>query len=327
MALLIVVFLFSSRRYIPDVHQYMPELQIYDAVPNLTESEVPSGYTALDPLSKSDSRTTFTLSHVYVLTVGTERSQYFEPLLNHLNLEFEIFQADLLRDSLMSSVEDIKHWANTTPDREKVHDLTEDALRGRVGCTLGHRGMWQDMVDHDYETALFMEDDIDVDTNIESLLSTALEQIPQQWQILFLGHCGVRWTETQNGTIPQDGRIWHQLSRSGCSHGYILKRSAAEILLTRNEFKGLEQLQTPWDVHLAHLISDGVFRAAYGFSPVLITQRPRSFSHPSLVTGEGKSSEPSKGDGVERGWRYRSRFPKKSSAAYLAGVSYWHDLT
>lgn len=265
--------------------------------------------------------------HIYVLTVGTEREKYFQPMLDYLNAEYEVFQGALDSDpGMRNKLNTVLAWRNSTENKAKVRDISESDLVGKVGCTLGHRAMWQDMVDKGYSTAIFLEDDVDININFESIIADALENIPEDWDAIYPGHCGSFWVATNNNTVPQDGQAWHQLSRASCTHSYILKRETAQSLLAMEHFKEPELMQTPLDVHLAHLISGGVLPKVYGFSPVIVIQRPRAFDQPSLVSHGDISLERPRGDGVERGWRYRDRIPKNESAAYLAGVSYWHDL-
>lgn len=60
-----------------------------------------------------------------------------------------------------------------------------------------HTSMWRHMLDRGEKTALFLEDDVDFEWDFERLWLNALRVLPQDWEIVFLGHC---WARTRNST-------------------------------------------------------------------------------------------------------------------------------
>lgn len=278
-----------------------------------------------DLVLNSAHKSTFQFSHVYVLSGSTSRLDYIRPVLDRVNLEYEVFPGPAPDDRRVQEIWDaIESWKLTTTETRKIQQVPVKQLRGRLGCTVGHVAMWKDMVAHNYSTALFLEDDIDVRINIEALLEESLKAIPDNWQALYPGYCSTRWTATGNGTAPTmaNGKIWSRLSRAACTHSYVLKQGTAQMLVNRTEFSYPPNMQTPVDVHLAHMISDGVIANVYGYIPPLTQERPRSVSNPSLVSFINFTYD---SNGLHRGDQYLDRLPKDTSAAYQAGVSYWHD--
>lgn len=280
-------------------------------------------------ISSDSQKTRLSLGHIYLLTssLSQEREKYFRPVLDQINLDYEVCHGLSAPDKVLKDkVEEIKRWSSSTNDQHKVVAVEESELVGRVGCTLGHRAMWQSMVDNNYDTALFLEDDIDVVLDLEAQFTSAFATIPDDWAAIYLGYCAPYWTETRSNVPPDDGRQWHTLKRAVCGHAYVLKKQTAEILLNATRFTSPEFMQVPWDVHMGHLIFIRTIYKAYGFAPVLVTQRPRSSLHPSLINKIGGKLETSDIDVVEKDWRYHGKFPKNCSAAFRAGVSYWHSL-
>lgn len=61
--------------------------------------------------------------------------------------------------------------------------------RGMIGCALSHKKIWQTVLNSNLENAIIMEDDIRILDDYEGILKNAMDQLPQDWDILLLG-CG-----------------------------------------------------------------------------------------------------------------------------------------
>lgn len=291
-------------------------------------------FTSLRSLRKGRP-TKLGLDHIYIISADAARSDYFVPMLDFLNLDYEIFQGYTTSDkTLLDVLSRVLSWRSA--QSHEVNNWAEGAseaqIAARIGCSASHIAVWKDMIRNGYESALIMEDDIDINSNIASEFPAILDALPQNWDMLYPGWCSVRWAPDKSFETPEtdEGAPFHQLIRSACGHGYVLRLSTAHKFVAHSAIRE-PTYDTPWDVHVAHFVGDGVIQNVFGFIPQLIQQRPRSLKRPSLIstaeelqmnTTETFTSE----DVVERGWRFRDAFGKNSSAAYQAGVSYWHDL-
>lgn len=272
-------------------------------------------------------KTTLGLDHICVLILGTERQGYFQPVLDQVNFDYEIFRADQSSKRIPELTTNIREWqALETTDKKKVLEMKEKDMPGIVGCTLGHRAMWQDMMDNDYETVMLSEDDADIDINIETILAELMQEIPDDWDALYPGYCGHRWMDTKNGTSPEDGQRWHRMYRAICGHSYKLRRNTTRTLMESDLFTSPEHMQRPWDMHMADMMpKHKLVNNVYGFDPQLVRQRPKSAKHPSLVELANSTGVKEVRDEVYMDWRFKTMFDKEDSAAYRAGVFYWHD--
>ncbi len=147
---------------------------------------------------------------------------------------------------------------------------------GHIACSLSHRNLYQQMVDHGYRNALILEDDAQpIDANLP-LLANTLAELPPNWELLYLGyinhekpiprikklfyralftvwhHHAYRWRAKDVETLYPRAFSPH-LYRAGyhdCTHAYALSQAAAQKLL---------KAQTPIsycaDSALTHLIT------------------------------------------------------------------------
>lgn len=82
--------------------------------------------------------------------------------------------------------------------RDKLSDHVETASHyqltsGVIACFHSHIRMWQDMVSKGYRTALIMEDDVDLEWDMDRLVPNAMRALPEDWDIVYLGHC---WSQS-----------------------------------------------------------------------------------------------------------------------------------
>ena len=55
------------------------------------------------------------------------------------------------------------------------------------GCTLSHISIWNKIKENNYKYTIVMEDDVIIPKNLFSKLDLYLKQLPEDWDILFLG--------------------------------------------------------------------------------------------------------------------------------------------
>lgn len=101
----------------------------------------------------------------------------------------------------MNSIDTSKLHSNaTTKDiQAKLFDPIEtysgfQISAGTIACFHSHIQIWHDIVAKDYGSALIMEDDIDLEWDMDRLVPNILRALPEDWDIVYLGHC---WTEAE----------------------------------------------------------------------------------------------------------------------------------
>lgn len=64
-----------------------------------------------------------------------------------------------------------------------------------IACWHSHTQMWLRMLERNERTALFLEDDIDIEWDFERLWLNVERRLPADWDIVHLGHC---WGNTKS---------------------------------------------------------------------------------------------------------------------------------
>lgn len=131
-----------------------------------------------------------TFDNIYIISLerSKERHSVFKERLK--GLDYEIFWGvdgqklnieNLIKENLYDSdrAKQIKKNLKVAP-----HDLSKSIL----GCALSHVGVYKDAVKNGYEKVLIMEDDITVDHGKGAFLSKSLQELPPDWELLYLGY-------------------------------------------------------------------------------------------------------------------------------------------
>lgn len=67
-----------------------------------------------------------------------------------------------------------------------------------LACWHSHTSMWRKMLAKGESSALFLEDDVDIEWDIDRLWPNAHRVLPDDWDMVFLGHC---WGRTRSRTL------------------------------------------------------------------------------------------------------------------------------
>lgn len=127
---------------------------------------------------------------------------------------------------------------------------------GEIACSLSHRNFYELMIEKGWERALILEDDAVPLYKDLHQLKTALEELPDDWELVYLGYLKhekvtgglktkqffykigaalglMKWSSTMiKNFLPRT--YSKHLKRAGfhdCTHAYAISRSAAEKLL------------------------------------------------------------------------------------------------
>lgn len=121
-------------------------------------------------------------SNVYVINMDkdTERMKTVSNTLNTNNITFERFSA--VNGAQLDQSERDKYLT-------KFCDLM--VPNSVIGCAISHYKLWQKVVDENLDNVLIFEDDIFFIDNYEDVLKPALDQLPTNWDIFYLGCTGL----------------------------------------------------------------------------------------------------------------------------------------
>ncbi|RHZ82882.1 hypothetical protein Glove_103g141 [Diversispora epigaea] len=146
-------------------------------------------------------------------------------------------------------------------------------------CYASHYRTYELVVSNNYQSALILEDDIDFEVDIKDFLNIVQPFLPDDWEMFYLGNCGV---DTSN-TIYYHGKVYGTdfvLAKSfspACTHAYAVSLRGAQNLL-----KILVNISKPVDLALIDLIhTDKIF--SLSLLPSIISQW-KSYDNPSDVS-------------------------------------------
>jgi GR25 family glycosyltransferase involved in LPS biosynthesis len=71
------------------------------------------------------------------------------------------------------------------PARDKLFGM--DLTPGAVGCALGHRAIWQRIVERRLRCALILEDDVEFHPAMARTFAERWRHVPPDWQLVYLG--------------------------------------------------------------------------------------------------------------------------------------------
>lgn len=69
-----------------------------------------------------------------------------------------------------------------------VRQVFKELNTGEIACSLSHRNIYQAMIDNKWNRILILEDDVVPDYNTLPLLFGAVKELPDNWELLYLGY-------------------------------------------------------------------------------------------------------------------------------------------
>lgn len=103
--------------------------------------------------------------------------------------------------------------------------------KGAAGCALSHRKCWENILIHNHERVLILEDDIRFDKDFNEKLNTYLYQI-QDYDILYIGFHEARESTKYNEILKSPGEVVFGL------FGYIVNKRVVQKLLDMFPIQG-----------------------------------------------------------------------------------------
>ncbi|CAG8662813.1 5081_t:CDS:1 [Dentiscutata erythropus] len=208
---------------------------------------------------------TLGFDHIYVINLAKrpDRLKMMKAITDTLGLKVEFFTA--------ISTDDHKTL-------NRFNNATE-LFDTHKACYISHYLIYASIVYHGYDNALILEDDIDIELNVSSIMTYIHGVLPNDWDLLYLGHCmnweGSSFFEPLDYTSPIF-RLYPS-KQPYCTHAYAVSYAGALKLL-----KELSVLNVPVDLELIWRIENGIVKS-YSIAPPVVVQW-RSNDNPSDVS-------------------------------------------
>ncbi|CAG8614262.1 4207_t:CDS:1 [Cetraspora pellucida] len=211
---------------------------------------------------------TLGFDHIYVINLAKrpDRLRVMKTMTDALGLEVEFFTA--------VSTDDHK-----TLNRFNNSTYLKDTHKA---CYISHYLIYASIVSRGYDSALILEDDVDIELNITSIMSYIHSVLPNDWDLLYLGHC-MNWEGSFFEPLDDSSPIFklYPSKKPYCTHAYAVSYAGALKLL-----KELSVLEVPVDLELISRIDDGIV-TSYSIEPAIVVQW-RSDDNPSDVSPDAE---------------------------------------
>lgn len=97
--------------------------------------------------------------------------------------------------------------------------------RGEAGCLKSHLDVMSDALSNDYDCIAVFEDDVFFVDNFENLFDYIYDQVPDDWQFLYLG------CNSYTGTFQYVSNNVKKIQKTYSAHAFMIKSIAMELVL------------------------------------------------------------------------------------------------
>jgi GR25 family glycosyltransferase involved in LPS biosynthesis len=104
---------------------------------------------------------------------------------------------------------------------------------GQVGCAISHRELVKKIKSQELNNALILEDDVEFDTNLNEVFPTVMEEVPDDWDMLYFGgnHCGNNVWNPQS-TLEQISKNIFKVTNCYATHAYAIKNTVYDKIIS-----------------------------------------------------------------------------------------------
>ncbi|RKP36210.1 hypothetical protein BJ085DRAFT_35901, partial [Dimargaris cristalligena] len=221
---------------------------LYDQSPN-TSTSTPTTTTTTTTTNAIKLQTHLGLDQVYVINLDKrpDRMVQLAALAEMLHFKFQRSRANTSDEALDELGRPSSHRA----------------------CWLSHMNVYrQILADPTVQTALVLEDDVDMDFDIQyhayRALTAATRDDPQ-WDMVYLGHCSGVEGRDADRLVDSGAKLYRSINPI-CTHGYAVSRAGAQKLLQL-----MADFTAPLDMLLIELVKANRVKS-YSVAPPLIIQ-------------------------------------------------------
>lgn len=212
-----------------------------------------------------------------------------------INLDKDTERMDALHKHLVKCglEDDYERISASTGYESDMPNWMEHACPSNVnGCFASHRRCWKEIVDRNLDMALILEDDVRFTDDAPKVLKAALESLPSDFDILYLGcfgECGEKVSTISHVKLLHSvigfRKVRHSQRKDSSNlkvpiapyglHAYIITRICAQKLL--------EQENIPGICHVDMFIGKIDNLAVYSCDPVIAYQARAEYRSHNLV--------------------------------------------
>ncbi len=213
-----------------------------------------------------------TFDKIFVLTLEgqTERQEHMRQVLK--GVEFEFFYG-VNKNNFTIDLAEKNGEYNSQLAQTRVRS-GKPMQHGMIACSWSHKKIYEKVIDENLNSVLIFEDDLQPLNSNTPLLSTVLNELPDNWELLYLGYWKnekygfkerlrqyqyhilkslnlVQWSHTRIKNIYAKPYSKH-LKIAGnheTTHAYAVTKSAAEKLI---------KLQSPISYNPDHLLTHAI---------------------------------------------------------------------
>ncbi len=123
---------------------------------------------------------------IYVITLRRAADRH-KHLKNELKgLDYTLFYG---QDKDEFDVKDLERKNIYNEDlARKYHRYGKPMPPGMIGCSWSHKLIYEDVIKHNYQKVLILEDDIEIDRKAVTSFQDALKNLPDDWELFYLGY-------------------------------------------------------------------------------------------------------------------------------------------
>ena len=128
-------------------------------------------------------------SKIYLLTIprNAERCKSVSEELKNQGIEFEIIYGIDGHDLTSNKISQVYSRKKEADFREKYASPKRLKIN-EIACSLSHCKLYKLILENNYDTCLILEDDVKILPSDHKELLYALEELPEKWDLLYLGH-------------------------------------------------------------------------------------------------------------------------------------------
>lgn len=128
------------------------------------------------------------------------------------------------RDDRLKSLNLPFHYEvfEATDGKEKFSQFGK--MQGHIGCLDSHRRLFSFAKENNIDTLMVMEDDIEVDKNFNEKLDNIMSQLPEDWDLLYLGGWNVGEKNSYSVLLDVAEKVY-------TTHSFIVKNKFFDIII------------------------------------------------------------------------------------------------
>ena len=143
--------------------------------------------------------------------------------------------------------------------------------KGTLACLLTHCGLWKKLKNSSKNNFLIFEDDCHILPNFESKAKKYLQEVPEDWDMIWLGHGKLKGDKISKNVLIPKNDAGPKLN--SLHHCYMIKKSSIDkilnIIYPLNEPKSKDNiLKKNYDKFNAYFIVNSLANQNWGKFPV-----------------------------------------------------------